>query len=100
MVSKIDEHVSGQSSDNADQQSNASVTIRPGTNSSIVQKIQLLICHVSGNILQNKDFRRKLRTSSLEHGETLLKSSTNHTLHSGKYTVSQEDMIHFHRLLM
>ena len=61
-------------------------------------KLELLLCHLSGNSSMTKEFRGKLLKSSKTRGEREPKSTIQHISSDGNATVVQEVSIPFQRL--
>ena len=61
-------------------------------------KLTLLAVHLSGNKSECTNFRNRLPTSSLIHGEQPLKQNTNQFLIGGQHIAVKGKIIHFQRL--
>jgi hypothetical protein len=61
-------------------------------------KLTLLMCHISGDPLKIKDFRKQLYPLYHHHGGRVHKGNTNHTLSNGNSTVVQGNLINFQQL--
>lgn len=62
------------------------------------KKLDLLLCHLSGNSSKTKEFHEKLLKLSKTHGEQGPKSNIQHISSDGSYTVLQEVSIPFQHL--
>ncbi len=61
-------------------------------------KLTLLMCHISGDPLKIKDFRKQLYPLYHHDGGRVHKGNTNHTLPNGNSTVVQGNLINFQQL--
>ena len=64
-------------------------------NHPLIKKMILMACRLSGDPLKHKEFLKKLATSSSDHGDKELKSSTLPTSRSGLHSVIDNKLIVF-----
>ena len=59
------------------------------------KKLDLLVCHLSGDSCRQADFHKQLQTFSCVPGRMKLKSNTKSTLQSGKTTGTPKGLVQF-----
>ncbi|CAB4025485.1 Transposon Tf2-6 poly, partial [Paramuricea clavata] len=59
------------------------------------KKLDLLVCHLSGDSCKQADFQQQLQTFSCVPGGMELKNNTKPTLHSGKTTTTPKGLVQF-----
>ena len=91
MVACLDENAGRQSSTSTQQKETA--VIHP-----LYPKLELLMCHLSGDLLKAKEFRQKLQGSSCSPGDQAPQASTKLTTRSRNHSVVDGTLIPFRPL--